>query len=74
MILSSSSLESNSSNTITSTDTGEAANSSSSIIKKEKPKIMPLPNGPYYLLNDMRPKIVENHQNSKCEPLSISGA
>jgi len=73
MILSSSSLESNSSNTITSTDTG-AANSSSSIIKKEKPKIMPLPNGPYYLLNDMRPKIVENHQNSKCEPLSISGA
>ena len=73
MILSSSPFESNSSNTITSTDTG-AANSSSSIIKKEKPKIMPLPNGPYYLLNDMRPKIVENHQNSKCEPLSTSGA
>src|SRR5919198_308877 len=66
--MSSSSLESNSS--ITSTDTGEVANGSSSIIKKEKPKIMPLPNGPYYLLNDMKPKIVENLQNSKGEPLS----
>jgi CDGSH-type Zn-finger protein len=66
----SSSLEPNSSNSITSTDTSEAANGSSSIIKKEKPKIMPLPNGPYYLLNDMRPRIVENLQNSKGEPLS----
>jgi CDGSH-type Zn-finger protein len=66
--MSSSSLESNSS--ITSTDTGEVADSSSSIIKKEKPKIMPLPNGPYYLLNDIRPKIVGNLQNSKGEPLS----
>jgi CDGSH-type Zn-finger protein len=37
---------------------------------KEKPKILPLPNGPYYLLNDMEPKIVENIQNSKNEPLS----
>jgi CDGSH-type Zn-finger protein len=37
---------------------------------KEKPKILPLPNGPYYLLNDMEPKIVENLQNSKNEPLS----
>jgi CDGSH-type Zn-finger protein len=62
--MSSSSLESN------STDTSEAANGSSSIIKKEKPKIMPLPNGPYYLLNDMKPKIVGNLQNSKGEPLS----
>jgi hypothetical protein len=67
---SSSSLESNSSSSITSTDTAEAANGSSSIIIKEKPKIMPLPNGPYYLLNDMKPKIVENLQNSKGEPLS----
>jgi CDGSH-type Zn-finger protein len=41
---------------------------------KEKPKILPLPNGPYYLLNDMKPKIVENLQNSKGEPLStVSG-
>jgi CDGSH-type Zn-finger protein len=41
---------------------------------KEKPKILPLPNGPYYLLNDMKPKIVENLQNSKDEPLStVSG-
>ncbi len=37
---------------------------------KEKPKILPLRNGPYYLLNDMEPKVVENLQNSKCEPLS----
>jgi CDGSH-type Zn-finger protein/uncharacterized Fe-S cluster protein YjdI len=37
---------------------------------REKPKILPLPNGPYYLLNDMEPKVVENLQNSKCEPLS----
>ena len=41
---------------------------------KEKPKILPLPNGPYYLLNDVKPKIVENLQNSKGEPLStVSG-
>jgi hypothetical protein len=33
--------------------------------EKEKPKILPLPNGPYYLLNDTKPKIVENLQNSK---------
>jgi CDGSH-type Zn-finger protein len=38
--------------------------------KEEKPKILPLHNGPYYLLNDMEPKVVENIQNSKCEPLS----
>jgi CDGSH-type Zn-finger protein/uncharacterized Fe-S cluster protein YjdI len=71
--LSSSSLQSNSSSrNITNTDAGEVANgnSNSTIIKKEKPKIMPLPNGPYYLLNDMKPKIVENLQNSKGEPLS----
>jgi CDGSH-type Zn-finger protein len=37
---------------------------------KEKPKIMPLPNGPYYLLNDMESKVVENLQNSEGEPLS----
>jgi hypothetical protein len=68
---SSSSLEPNSGSNISGTDTSEAANSSDSIIiKKEKPKIMPLPNGPYYLLNDMQPKIVENLQNSKGEPLS----
>ena len=38
---------------------------------KEKPKISPLTNGPYYLLNDMEPKVVENLQNSRGEPLSI---
>jgi CDGSH-type Zn-finger protein len=37
---------------------------------KEKPKILPLPNGPYYLLSDMVPKIVKNLQNSEGEPLS----
>jgi CDGSH-type Zn-finger protein len=37
---------------------------------KVKPKILPLPNGPYYLLNDLELKVVENLQNSKGEPLS----
>jgi CDGSH-type Zn-finger protein/uncharacterized Fe-S cluster protein YjdI len=37
---------------------------------KEKPKIVPLPNGPYYLLNDMEPKIVENLQSSEGKQLS----
>jgi CDGSH-type Zn-finger protein len=35
-----------------------------------KPKIMSLPNGPYYLINDMEPKVVHNLKNSKGEPLS----
>ena len=34
---------------------------------EEKPKIACLPNGPYYLLNDMTPKVVPNIQNSKGE-------
>jgi CDGSH-type Zn-finger protein len=37
---------------------------------REKPKIMPLRNGPYYLINDMEPKVVENLQNSKGQSLS----
>ena len=37
---------------------------------REKPKILPLPNGPYYLLNDMKPKIVENLQSSEGKQLS----
>ena len=37
---------------------------------KEKPKISPLRDGPLYLLNDMEPKVVENLQNYKGEPLS----
>jgi CDGSH-type Zn-finger protein len=37
---------------------------------KEKPKILLLLNGPYYLLNDMEPKVVENLQNSEGQPLS----
>jgi CDGSH-type Zn-finger protein len=37
---------------------------------KEKPKIVPVSNGPYILIDDMEPKIIENLQNSKGEPLS----
>ena len=37
-----------------------------------KPKILPLPNGPYYLINDMEPKVVENLKNFKGEPLSTT--
>ena len=72
--MSSSSLESNNSNSsISSADTGKVGDEGH-LITKEKPKILPLPNGPYYLLNDMKPKIVENLQNSKGELLStVSG-
>lgn len=35
-----------------------------------KPKIQPLPNGPYYLINDMQPKVVYNLHNFKGESLS----
>ena len=46
-------------------------------IEKEqisKPKILTLTNGPYYLINDMKAKVVDNLQNSRGEPLStISG-
>jgi CDGSH-type Zn-finger protein len=38
---------------------------------REKPKIVPLLNGPYHLINDMEPKVVENLQNSKGESLSV---
>jgi CDGSH-type Zn-finger protein len=38
--------------------------------KNLKPKILPLPNGPFYLINDMEPIIVDNIQNSKGEALS----
>jgi hypothetical protein len=52
--MSSSSLESNTRSNISSTDTAEAVNGDRIIIiiiiKKEKPKIIPLPNGAYYLL------------------------
>jgi len=37
---------------------------------KEKPKILSLPNRPYYLLNDMELKIVENLQSSEGRQLS----
>ncbi len=38
----------------------------------EKPKIACLPNGPYYLLNDLTPKAIPNIQNSKGEPCSTT--
>ena len=37
---------------------------------EEKPKILPLANGPYYLINDMKPKVVDNVQDFKGEHLS----
>ncbi len=37
-------------------------------MSEEKPKIACLPNGPYYLLNDMAPKVVPNIQTSKGDP------
>jgi CDGSH-type Zn-finger protein len=41
--------------------------------QKEKPRILPIPHGPYYLINDMEPKIIENLENSKGERLSTIG-
>jgi len=38
--------------------------------QKENPKIACLPNGPYYLLNDLTPKVVPNLQNSEGKSLS----
>lgn len=41
---------------------------------QDKPKILPLSNGPYYLINDMKPKVVEHLQDDDGKPLSnISG-
>ena len=37
-----------------------------------KPRIVPLPDGPYYLINDPSPKIVCNLQDFKGEPLSTT--
>lgn len=37
-----------------------------------KPKIRPLPNGPYYLINDTEPQVVENLKNFKGESLSTT--
>ena len=39
-------------------------------MEKEKPKIACLPNGPYYLLNDLTPKVIANIRNSRGEPCS----
>ena len=35
-----------------------------------KPMIVPLPSGPFYLINDREKKIIENLENSKGEKLS----
>lgn len=37
-------------------------------MKSEKPKIACLPNGPYYLLNDMTPRDVPNLVDAKGKP------
>ena len=37
-----------------------------------KPRIIPLPNGPYYLINDPNPKVVYNLQDFRGEPLSTT--
>jgi CDGSH-type Zn-finger protein len=49
-----------------------AMKSNNDEVKSEtmKPKILPLTNGPLYLLNDTKPKKVENLQNFKGESLS----
>ncbi len=40
----------------------------------EKPQIACLPNGPYYLLNDLTPRVVPNIQKSKGDPcITITG-
>jgi hypothetical protein len=41
----------------------ESSNNNS--VNIQNPKIMPLTNGPYYLINDMEAKIVEYLMNSK---------
>jgi CDGSH-type Zn-finger protein len=37
-----------------------------------KPRIVPLPNGPYYLINDPNPEVVYNLLDFKGEPLSTT--
>src|ERR671919_3190464 len=37
---------------------------------QNNPKILPLSNGPYYLINDMKPKIVEHLQDENGKSLS----
>jgi CDGSH-type Zn-finger protein len=37
-----------------------------------KPRIVPLPNGPYYLINDPIPKVVDNLEDSNGKPLSTT--
>ncbi len=37
-----------------------------------KPKILPLPNGPLYLINDTNPKVIDNLQNSEEKTLSTT--
>jgi len=42
-------------------------------MSEEKPKIACLPNGPYYLLNDMNPKVVPNIFKSNGDPCHTVG-
>ena len=46
------------------------SNFNNNIKSNSKPMIVPLPNGPLYLINDGEKKIIENLENSKGEKLS----
>jgi CDGSH-type Zn-finger protein len=46
------------------------SNFNNNIKSNNKPMIVPLPNGPLYLINDREKKIIENLENSKGEKLS----
>ena len=46
------------------------SNFNNNIKSNSKPMIVPLPNGPLYLINDREKKIIENLENSKGEKLS----
>ena len=46
------------------------SNFNNNIKSNNKPMIVPLPNGPLYLINDREKKIIENLKNSKGEKLS----
>lgn len=41
-------------------------------MSEEKPRIACLPNGPYYLLNDLTPQVIPNMQNSRGEACSTT--
>ena len=54
---------------ISNKDENESKGKNNDVELESVPKILPLPNGPLYLLNDLKPVIVENLQNSRGEIL-----